>query len=271
DQINQGDYTTLAWYAENVSTCTASGAWSGSKATSGTQVLTPTTPGSNIYTLRCTGSGGEVTRSVAVSVIPPPSAVITSFSVDPTTAPLHQPVTLQWATADATACTASSAPEALWSGAVEAGGTLAVTPTTGGEHRFTLSCTGRGGDASASLSVNVTLPATIDAFTGSAASVEPGASATLQWSAHDASACVASGAWSGSKSLSGSEAVTPASGDNYYTLRCYGEGGDQLKTVKISVGAAPEQGPNEGFGGGGALGLWLLPLAGLAALRRRTS
>jgi hypothetical protein len=65
--IVSGGASTLIWSSSNASSCTASGGWSGSKATSGTQstgALSATTG----YTLSCTGAGGTGSQSATVTV-----------------------------------------------------------------------------------------------------------------------------------------------------------------------------------------------------------
>lgn len=64
--INAGDTSSLIWNALNASSCTASGGWTGSEALSGTLARTPVA--TTTYTLDCIGAGGEVTRSVTVTV-----------------------------------------------------------------------------------------------------------------------------------------------------------------------------------------------------------
>ena len=55
--ITVGQSSTLTWSATAGTTCTASGAWSGAQATSGTLVVTPTTAGAETYSLSCSGGG----------------------------------------------------------------------------------------------------------------------------------------------------------------------------------------------------------------------
>jgi len=54
--IVAGQSATLTWSSTNASSCTASGAWSGNEPTSGSMVVTPTTTGTNTYTLTCVDS-----------------------------------------------------------------------------------------------------------------------------------------------------------------------------------------------------------------------
>ncbi|HEX5395377.1 MAG TPA: dockerin type I domain-containing protein [Candidatus Saccharimonadales bacterium] len=71
--ITSGSSSSLSWSSTNATSCTASGAWTGSKATSGTQSVTPTA--TSTYTLSCTGAGGTANKSVTVTVgavNPPP-------------------------------------------------------------------------------------------------------------------------------------------------------------------------------------------------------
>lgn len=68
-QIYSGGSSVLVWNSNNTNSCYAAGAWSGSKYTSGSQTVYPSTTGT--YTIVCTGSTGLQTQSsVTVSVIP---------------------------------------------------------------------------------------------------------------------------------------------------------------------------------------------------------
>lgn len=66
--VTVGSPATLSWVGFNVSGCTASGAWSGSQAASGSQTVTPTATGTDTYTLTCTGAGGSVSSSTTLTV-----------------------------------------------------------------------------------------------------------------------------------------------------------------------------------------------------------
>lgn len=68
--INSGQNSVLTWSSTNATSCTASGAWSGTKATSGSQSVTPTSD--SVYNLACTGSGGTANASANVVVNTPP-------------------------------------------------------------------------------------------------------------------------------------------------------------------------------------------------------
>ncbi len=68
-QITVGSAATLTWASYGTSSCTASGAWSGTQATAGTAAVTPATVGSSTYSLLCTGpSGTSAVSTVTVMV-----------------------------------------------------------------------------------------------------------------------------------------------------------------------------------------------------------
>ena len=58
--------STLSWTTSNATSCSASGSWSGTKATSGSEAVTISTAGNNTFTLACTGAGGSRSASVTV-------------------------------------------------------------------------------------------------------------------------------------------------------------------------------------------------------------
>lgn len=71
-----GTAVTLTWSTTDAQSCTASGGWSGSRQTSGSEQVTPS-GASTTYTLDCTGAGGSVQRAVTVTVnaAPPTSGL----------------------------------------------------------------------------------------------------------------------------------------------------------------------------------------------------
>jgi hypothetical protein len=89
-------------------------------------------------------------------------------------------------------------------------------------------------------------------------SVNSGASSSLSWSSTNAGACTASGAWSGTRNISGSESTGSLSATSSYTLTCTGSGGSTYRTVTVTVNApppppssTPAAGGDNGGGGGG--------------------
>lgn len=58
--------SNFTWSSTNATSCTASGAWSGTKSTSGSEEVTISTAGDNTFTINCTGAGGSKSTSVTV-------------------------------------------------------------------------------------------------------------------------------------------------------------------------------------------------------------
>ena len=65
--IDSGNSTTLSWNASNASSCTATGGWSGSKPTDGSE-SSGTLSGDTTFELSCDGPGGTTSGSVVVTV-----------------------------------------------------------------------------------------------------------------------------------------------------------------------------------------------------------
>jgi hypothetical protein len=145
--VASGNASTLTWNATNATACTASGAWSGTRNTSGTQSTGALTTTST-YSLTCTGAGGSATQSVTIAILPQPAVTLTA---NPATVASGNASTLTWSSSNATGCMASGA----WSGARNTSGlqsTGALTTTS----TYTLTCTGAGGSANGSVTIVVT-------------------------------------------------------------------------------------------------------------------
>jgi len=73
--VTLGDSTTLSWSSINTTACTASGAWSGARATNGSLTLTPTALGTLTYTLACSNAqASSSAASVTLTVSAAPSS-----------------------------------------------------------------------------------------------------------------------------------------------------------------------------------------------------
>lgn len=58
--------TQISWTVDGATSCIGSGAWSGSRATSGTAFVSVTAAGERIFTLNCTGPDGTTSKSVTL-------------------------------------------------------------------------------------------------------------------------------------------------------------------------------------------------------------
>lgn len=106
---------------------------------------------------------------------------------------------------------------------------------------------------------------TITTFTATPPDASVGGTVRLDWAATGATSCTASGGWSGTKAVSGSETSSPISATTTFTIRCDGDGGSSMKSVTVNAVSQA----NDGGGGGGALGwLSLLGLVVAGGIRR---
>jgi uncharacterized protein (TIGR03118 family) len=79
-----GGSATLTWSSSAGTTCTASGAWTGAKATSGTESVAPAATGTQTYTLNCSGGtySGSSSASTTLTVAAPSAFSATSLIAD---------------------------------------------------------------------------------------------------------------------------------------------------------------------------------------------
>jgi hypothetical protein len=136
--------TILSWNATNANSCTASGAWSGNLATSGSRTISSIQQNSS-YIVTCSGDGGSSSSSVVVSVMP-----TISLTASQTSVPSNGSTTLTWSSTNATSCEASGD----WSGSKPTSGILTIDSIIA-DNVFNLSCSGAGGTANYSLNVSV--------------------------------------------------------------------------------------------------------------------
>ncbi len=115
------------------------------------------------------------------------------------------------------------------------------------------------------LQVSPSPPAPTVTLNANPVIVRSGEATTLNWATTDATACQASGAWSGNKSTQGSQATAALTANSTFTLTCTGAGGTASGSVTVNLSSERRS------GGGGVLDLWaLLTWALLLAHRRRT-
>ncbi|MBS0366388.1 MAG: hypothetical protein JSR67_11275 [Proteobacteria bacterium] len=118
-------------------------------------------------------------------------------------------------------------------------GAIGGTPTAAAGGSLTFKVADAGIPAQ---SASVTLTQSIAAAPGPAlslsaspASVAPGGSSTLSWTATNTTSCTASGGWSGAQPANGSQSMTPAA-TTTYSLACSGPGGSVTKSATVTVG-----------------------------------
>ncbi|MBI4359253.1 MAG: hypothetical protein HY577_01595 [Candidatus Nealsonbacteria bacterium] len=170
--------------------------------------------------------------------LPPTVDIKANGSDGPVTIGYNTAATLSWTSTNATSCSASG----NWSGAKSTSGSESSGNLTNSA-TYTITCTGAGGTASDSVTVNVQNPApTVDIkANGSDGPVTIGynTAATLSWTSTNATSCTAAGDWSGSKAISGSESTGNLTSSKTYTITCSGTGGTAADTVTVLVQTPP--------------------------------
>jgi len=251
-----GGSTTLSWSAIHATSCTASGSWTGSQATTGSQTVTIAGAGTNTYMLSCSNAAGSTAaNSVTLTDVAPAAPALT---LSATSINLGQSSVITWSSANAANCTASGS----WNGTLASYGRQTVTPTAGGTETYSLTCSNAEGVSTvSSVMLTVAPPPAAPTLTLSENSIVAGSSVTLTWSSVDATSCTASGSWAGSLAASGTQSVIPTgTGTDTYSLTCTNAAGTSpVTSVVLTVTAPPAK-----SGGGGSLGFLLL--SGLAAM-----
>ena len=180
--VASGGASTLSWSSTNATSCSASGGWTGSKTTSGSQstgALSVTTS----YTLTCTGPGGSANASATVTV----SATNSSTTITTTPGACGTAsITVSWS---APGATSFSVLRNFTSPAIYTGANTSLTDTgltPGGSYNYAVTSTFPSGpqtganrtDTAPSNCVPPTAPTTVSATTGSC-----GAQINVSWSA----------------------------------------------------------------------------------------
>ncbi|MGC1388341.1 MAG: S8 family serine peptidase [Steroidobacteraceae bacterium] len=157
-----GQSTTLAWSSVGATSCTASGSWTGTQATSGTRTITPTAIGIETFTLICSNSGGaSAPASVALTATPAltaPAAPVLTLGA--TSIAAYTTTSLSWSSSRATSCVASGTANSVlsgWAGTLGPSGMVSLTPTATGATTYSLTCSNAvGTSAVSSVTLNVT-------------------------------------------------------------------------------------------------------------------
>ena len=147
-----GNASSLSWSSTNATSCVASGAWNGTRSTSGTLSTGPLSSTST-YTLTCSNPAGARSASATVTVNQPAPTPTVTLTAAPTTVTVGSSATLSWTSSNATACTASGA----WSGNRSTSGSASTGPLSA-TSSYTLTCSNSSGSSSSTQTVNVTQP-----------------------------------------------------------------------------------------------------------------
>ena len=161
-----------------------------------------------------------------------PSVTLTAT---PTTIISGNSSMLTWNVRHGEACVASGG----WSGSMATSGTWS-TGALSNSTNYELTCTNGHGSATQTVTVTVT-PLSVTpvvptvSFSDSPSTIASGSASILTWSSINATACTASGGWSGTLATSGSQSTGALSASTTYTLSCTGTGGSASQSATVTV------------------------------------
>jgi Domain of unknown function DUF11 len=215
--ITAGQNSTLTWYSQNATSCSAY--WTGSTATSGSGLVVPTV--TTTYSITCYGDSGTTpaTASATVTVNQNQQQPTVTLTANPTSITSGQNSTLTWNSTNASSCSA------YWTGSTATSGSGVVVPS--GTTTYSIVCYGTNGqqvNASATVSVNQVQNTPTVNLSANPTSVQSGQSSTLNWNSQNATYC--SSSWSGSSSVSGYQTVYPTY-TTTYNITCTSATGQQ--------------------------------------------
>lgn len=265
--VASGATVNLSWSTTDAVSCTASGGWSGDQAVSGSSLRGPLTT-TTTYDITCFGASGlRATDSVTVNIsgaaqcTPPAPRDPPSTTCAPN-ASTNGTITWSWnPVAGATeydidilnASTSAVVLDNPFRAAANfncGSGICSYTTShlPGTSYRSRIVARGACSESTASLSSSVAIatctasPPTVDVRANglNSLSITTGLSATLSWSTTNASSCTASGAWSGSKAVTGAQSTGPITATVTYGLTCTGPGGSASDSVTITALGLPQ-------------------------------
>jgi hypothetical protein len=144
-------------------------------------------------------------------------------------------------------------------GQIFGGGTFVINATPGDYFiNFIAQPTGTDQAGTFALNVDSAPPEPVVNLSTDNSSVASGSTVDIIWSTKNATACTASGGWSGSQALSGTTTSAVLTANTTFTLSCTGAGGTTSKSVSVTVTTS-----GGGGGHGGAIDVELLALLGL--------
>lgn len=275
--------TTFSWSTADATTCTASGDWSGTKPTSGSQ-NTGSLNSNRTYRLTCTGPGGSRTSSLTIAVVQPqsptqPQPPAPPSSPQDTTLPeiaIISPANDSNVSGNVTIVATASDNVGVTKVEFYRNGQLysslsnppyqtSWNPSSGpyGKYLWTARAYDAAGNSRTSVVISLTavdpnpvveppplppsspVPAVSVTFSAVSTNIPFNTSTTLNWSSSGATTCTASGDWSGTKPTSGSQSTGNLTSNKQYILTCNNSQNSDQATVNISVEPEPIPQPSE--------------------------
>ena len=239
--ISVGSQVTLSWGSTGASSCVASGGWTGSKNSSGTETVGPINENTT-FTITCSTSEGEVSDNVGVNVVAVGGPTV-DVKVNDKDGPISveegaSDILISWSAQNATSCksTGSWAHSARPLSGFIQNFDIAVPST------YTITCSDAAGvfksdtvevgivpPQKGTPTVDLMLNATQDNIT-----LSPGDRIHIFWTSSSVDSCEGSGSWKGIKDRSGVQIHT-ASKSGTYTITCKSGEATVSDSVNVTV------------------------------------
>src|SRR3989344_320487 len=245
--VDNNTNVNVSWISSDVTSCTASGRWSGSKATNNSEQVFLFNNTSSIQTadfvINCSGPDGSKSDSVTVSVRPsasqndPTVDIKANNSDNPSAIAYGTSANLSWTSTNAVSCNATGS---AWSGSrnvndSQSTGALTTSKT------YTITCYNSVG---VSATDSVTVPVnpqqvndpTVD-LTANPTSFTSGNRSSLAWTSSNADYCYASGGpWSGSNlSANSSQQTGVLTQTSVFSITCVNSSTGRSATDSATV------------------------------------
>jgi hypothetical protein len=245
----------LSWYSSNATSCTASGAWSGTQGTAGSYTTNPLTATSYAYNLVCSGTGGDSNIDTVTIKVCASGEVINGGVCSPLPTTTLTPLvtrlsygaqtTLTWKTTNSDTCNTTGG---FTVDPIESGSTS--TQSLASDQTYTLQCSGPAGESNQAVATIYVCPINTPTWNGTACVIGPGASISTEpvtikyntatdiiWSSTGgATSCTASSLypeWTGVRGTSGRQTTGNLVATKTYKLSC--TNGSQTSTISSTT------------------------------------
>ena len=209
-EILAGESTQLSWSSTGATNCEASGDWQNARPLAYTQTVTP--PTDQTYTLTCHNATHSASATARLAVRQP--NIELSLNASRKSVAPGDAVELSWTATGADRCTAANG----WQGGVAVSGKRTVNPEVTSD--YSLTCTNADQTRTAEVRVAVNHPAPSVDLKVSPSTVDVGQPVTIEWNSEHTTSCDASGAWNGSKAVSGELVHANVTGPLSFSLTC---------------------------------------------------
>lgn len=153
----------LSWNTLYANSCESRGDWDAIIGTSGSVMISESTPGTKTYEIFCSGDGGNSSSSVSVNILETIYSPTASIAASKTSVLVNEEFILTWQSSYADSCISIGS----WNQSISTAGFLTLSESSSGTKTYGVECSGNGGTVSSSVTVNIKESNSDTAFYGS--------------------------------------------------------------------------------------------------------